>query len=65
MTLVKLLNENLLKNEGLELKKLVVDFLEDYTDESVHFLQITSYDVNEIPQASFNPYIENQFHHRT
>ena len=48
--LVRLLNSHTLRQEGLELLKLTADFLEDYSDESMNFLQIKSYVVEDLPE---------------
>jgi hypothetical protein len=47
--LTRILNTHSLKQEGLELLKLSVDFIEDYADENINFLQIKSYIVEDLP----------------
>lgn len=37
--------------EGLELLKLTADFIEDYTDDAMNFLQIKSYVVEDLPES--------------
>ncbi len=51
--LVRLLNEHTLRSEGLELLKLTADFVEDYSDQTINFLQIKSYIVEDLPENNF------------
>lgn len=52
LELVKLLDSLVLKQEGQILKQISADFIEDYIDNKVYFLQIHSYILESISKPN-------------